>query len=303
MSRTVVVAGGSGFLGKAICRAFSEAGWTPAVLSRRPDSKSPWSQAAWDAKSPGPWGQSLEGAGAVVNLAGEPVSQKWTLQAQDSIRSSRIDATQAVARAVEQCQNPPKAWINASAIGYYGNRGDETLDEQSAPGDAGDFLVRTSLEWEAAVFDAKTPGTSRSVVRIGVVLGLGGGAFPTLLKLAKAFLGGSSGDGRQWVSWIHVDDLARLFVWIAERSLSGPVNGTAPEPVTNEALMASIRASVGRPWSPPVPALGLQLASLFGAPDPTLLLHSQRVLPKAALDGGFEFRFPTLQSALDDLVR
>lgn len=293
----MIVAGGSGFVGRALVAALREAGYEPQVLTRRKGDP-----LEWDARTLGPWAQAVDGAVAVINLTGETVAQKWTLKAQEKILHSRIESTRVLGQAIAAASQPPAIWVNASAIGFYGDRGEERLSENSPPGPAESFLVKTCLAWEAAHDEADLPGTRRAKVRIGFVCGRDGGGLPVLIKLARAFLGGAVGSGKQGMSWIHLNDLARLFVWIVEGQREGVFNGVAPAPVSNAGFMAALRKVLGRPTVPPAPAFALQLASAFGAPDPDVVLTGQFVHPDRALAEGFTFEFGTVDSALKNLV-
>lgn len=290
----IVVGGGSGFVGKALGRVFSDA--EVVILSR-----SGKGGAKWDASTVGPWAEALEGADAVINLAGEPVAQPWTPAVRKAILDSRVESTRAIGQAIRACQTPPKIWINASAVGFYGSRGDEVLTEASSPGPETDFLVETCLAWEREVFEAPV-SIPRAAIRIGFVLGNDGGALPLLAKLTRGFLGGAVGDGRQYMPWIHVDDLARMFRWVLEGGREGVYNGTAPDPATNADFMTALRKQIGRPWSPPAPKFGLQLFRAVGGPEPQVALMSTRAKPARALSEGFAFGYPDLPAALKNLL-
>ena len=298
----VVLAGGSGFIGHELITLFTHLGDEVVVLSRHPQDLGNARCVVWDAENVGDWAKDLEGARAVINLSGSPIQVKWTKESRLEILQSRLRSAQAIGRAIQKCVQPPEAWINASAIGYYGDRGGEELTEASAPGKRKDFVVDTCVAWEAAPSEFDTPNTRKCIVRIGIVLGKGGGAFPPYLKLTRCFLGGHHGGGEQYVSWIHVKDLARIIAQCAERDLGPVVNGTSPNPVTNRFFMAALRGVVGRPWSPPVPGFILAIANLFGAPDPSLILNGQRVLPKAARDAKFVFEYDDLRDAFRSLI-
>ncbi len=313
MKGRVVIAGGSGFIGTALTRALLDSGREVVVLSRSGKAPKGARGAVWDGRSVGAWADELEDAEAVVNLAGTPINCKWTNLARVQISSSRVGSSLLVGRAAAMCKNPPRVWINASAVGVYGNSGGAELDEtavganQEAVENAEDhgqfFLAQVCRTWEQAVDQADTPSTRKVKLRIGFVLARDGGALPVLVKLTKAFFGGAAGNGRQYVSWIHIDDLVRLTLWLIESEIEGPVNATAPNPVTNAELMAALRKQLGRPWSPPVPAPVLRLVGKTVGPDASLVLEGQRVVPKKALDGGFSFRFPELPQAFGDLFR
>lgn len=257
---------------------------------------------SWDAEHDGDWTTVVDGAEAVVNLVGEPINQRWSESARRSIMGSRVNSTRAVGRAIEAASKPPRIWVNASATGYYGNRGDEWLSEDSGPGNASEFLVETCLAWEAALHDASTPRTGKAALRIGLVLGAGGGMLEVLTKLTKGFLGGQVASGQMWMPWVHVEDLARAAVFAVERDLQGPINGSASGPVTNGELMAQLRARLRRPWSPPAPEFAIRLAGSLGIVEPALVLTSARVRPDRLIREGFDFSFPSLEEALADLL-
>lgn len=302
MSKRVVVAGGTGFIGRALVPALDAAGWQPILLTRHPSEGASYRECEWDGKSLGEWQEEVDGAFAVINLSGESVSKHWTTQSKLAMQESRLQSTCVLGEAIQQSSEPPKVWLNASAIGYYGDRGDEPLDESSLPGRKGDFLVDLCVAWEHEQERVETPNTRKARVRTGVVLGRVGGAFEPIRKIASAFLGGRIGSGRQYFSWIHLDDLVRLYLWLLDTEIAGPVNGTAPEPVTNAEFMERVRSALHRPAAPPVPAFGLQLVSAFGGPEASLLLQGQRVLPKVAQEHGFDFQFGDLRLALEDLL-
>lgn len=297
----VVIAGGTGLVGRELTAMLTRLGYSVVVLSRSGNAPVGARGETWDGATEGPWCATLENAAAVINLAGTPISVKWDRDAKNAILQSRVASTEVIGRALSKAAAPPPVWINASAVGYYGDRADEVLTESSAPGKRRDFLVDTCVAWEASMDQA--PTTVRKVkLRTGIVLAKDGGALPPLAKLTRFFLGGPVGAGDQFVSWIHIKDLVRLIVHVIEKPVEGAVNGVAPHPATNRFLMATMRGVIGRPWAPPVPAFALRLANMFGAPDPSLLLYSQRVEPRAALDSGFTFEFDDLRDALRDLL-
>ncbi len=296
--KRVVIAGGSGFIGSSLKSELENLGYEVVILTRKGGT-----QASWDGEKLGKWAELFEGAYAVINLAGETVAQKWTLQAMNSIRDSRLKTTRVIGEAFNSQANPPPVWINASAIGYYGSRGEEELTENSLAGASDQFLPNLCEKWEA---EARTacPSTTRLVlVRIGVALGREGGAFLPLLKLAKFFLGGAPGKGTQWFSWIHKQDLVRLIIWAVENhNISGPINAVAPNPVRFNEFCKLLRQKLSRPFSPNIPAFFLQLGTAFGAPDASLLLDSCKVKPIKAIESGFQFSYETVEAAIADLV-
>lgn len=294
--RRVVIAGGTGFVGTALSARLKQQGYGVTLLSRQPGA----GKVPWDGVYVGDWQKALEGAWGLINLSGAPITLKWTDENKSRIVNSRVQSTLALAKALEMTELKPKVWLNASAVGIYGDRGDEIVDEASPLGVGGDFMVDCCEEWEASFFGG--PAQTRKVaVRTGVVLGREGGAYPILSRLVKCFLGGAVGSGRQYMSWIHIEDLARLIQFAIESPIQGPINGTAPNPVTNSQLMATLRRSFGRPWVPPVPAVALKLMTALGGPESTPLLQGQRVIPAQLLGHGFEFLFEELASAFEAL--
>jgi uncharacterized protein (TIGR01777 family) len=242
--------------------------------------------------------EDLEGCAAVVHLAGEPVSRRWTAAAKERIRSSRVDGTHRVVEAMSACKKPPKVLVSASAIGIYGSRGESILDESSAP--APDFLGLVAIQWENEAYKAEAFGVRVVTLRFGVILARDGGALKQMLLPFKLGIGGRIGNGRQWMSWIHIDDVARLIIFaIGNESVRGPMNAVAPNPVTNARFTRELARALHRPAIFPVPLFALRM--LFGQMA-EILYASQRVLPEAAIRAGFEFRFREIDVALRDLL-
>jgi uncharacterized protein (TIGR01777 family) len=239
---------------------------------------------------------ALAGADAVVHLAGEPVSQRWTKEVREKIRSSRVEGTRKLVAAMRA--NPPRVLVSASAVGYYGSRGDERLTESSAPGDG--FLADVCVEWEREALNAEEFGVRVVCLRNGLVLGQGGGLQKMMLPF-KLGAGGKIGDGKQWVAWIHLADAVGLIEFaILSSQLRGPINVTDPNAATNAELTRELAHALHRPAVLPVPIFALQL--LYG--DMAQIIYaSQRVIPEAALRAGYQFRFPKLEGALLDIVR
>jgi uncharacterized protein len=248
------------------------------------------------ASSPPP--AALETADAVVHLAGEPVAQRWTAEAKRRIRESRVQSSRNLVEGLAQLPRRPETLVCASAIGYYGSRGDEVLSESSPPGNG--FLPEVCVEWERAAGRAATLGMRVAIIRIGVVLDARGGALARMVPPFRAGVGGPIGSGRQWMSWIHAEDLAELFRLVIEGSHDGVFNGVAPFPVTNREFTRELACVLGRLAILPIPAFALKL--LFGEMA-QILLESQRVAPRTAETAGFRFRFPQLAPALADLLR
>jgi len=290
----VVIAGGTGFIGKAVARQLKRDDFEPVTLGRGSNA-----DVVWDAKSLGDWTRALEGAEAVINLTGSPITEPWTTENRKKILDSRIESARVIGRAIQQADRPPAVWINASAIGYYGDRGDELLTETSSAGSG--FLSEVCQAWETALFDGESPA-ARAAVRIGIVLGRDGGALGPLVPLTRAFLGGAQGDGSQWMSWILDSDLAWAFSHIVRRREPGVWNGVGPQPVRNRDFMQALRSQLGRPWSPPAPKFALEVAAKLGGPDPSVLLSSMRVVPQRLLDAGALFTGRDLKQTLANLA-
>ncbi len=282
----VVLTGATGFIGSRLTALLREAGHQCNALARTGSGDN----TAWS---------SMEGADAVVHLAGEPVAQRWTEETKKRIRESRRDGTANLVRALGQLSRRPSVLVSASAIGVYGDRGDETLTEVSPPGSG--FLAEVTREWEAAADGATALGMRVVKVRIGVVLGKNGGALAKMLPVFRAGAGGKLGSGRQWMSWVHLDDLTGLFRFALENNaVSGVLNGTAPNPVRNAEFTRDLAAALHRPALFTVPGAALRL--MFGEMA-TVLLGGQRVLPAATEDAGFRFRYQELRSALESILR
>jgi hypothetical protein len=295
----VVITGASGFIGRRLLKALSQRGDSLHVLSRHAGTNLPPGVgiSVWDAMKGAPPLDALRGADAVVHLAGEPVAQKWTPEAKRAIRESRVTGTRHLVEAISQLE-PKPALICSSAIGYYGSRGDTALDEGSPAGSG--FLADVCVDWEREAFAAHAAGARVAVIRTGVALDPRGGALQRMLPPFRLGLGGPLGTGKQWMSWVHLEDLVDIYVFALEKEVSGVLNGTAPNPVTNAEFTRELAAALHRPAILPVPKLPLKLA--FGEMA-GMLFDSQRVLPKQTQSTGFEFRYPRLDGALKDLLR
>ncbi|HEX4810232.1 MAG TPA: TIGR01777 family oxidoreductase [Bryobacteraceae bacterium] len=294
-----LITGASGFIGTKLVDTLLASGHSVNYLGRKRSSRLD-SRAAYFCLEPGkaPPLDSMPRLDTVVNLAGEPVAQRWTNEVKRKIHESRVQLTRQLVEAIGQLKHKPSVLVNASALGYYGDRGDEILTEASEPGV--DFLARVCIDWEREALCAAEYGLRVTTVRIGVVLGQNGGALAKMLPLFRLGLGGRLGNGRQWMPWIHVQDLIRLFVFAAEtKELSGAVNGSAPEPLRNADFTRELAHALHRPAVFTVPrfalhaALGEMAEFAFG---------SLRVVPKAAEDSGFRFEFRNLDGALRDLL-
>jgi hypothetical protein len=299
----IVATGGTGFVGRALVHALLGDGAEVTVITRdveraRPRLPARCRLATWD---PGDLGGAIEAADAVVNLAGEGVAEgRWTAHRREAIRSSRVSTTRALVDAIERLApgRRPHALVSASAVGYYGDRGDEILIEEAAAGPG--FLAEVCGAWEAEAGRAAALGVRTAITRIGVVLGRGGGALERMLPPFRLGLGGRLGPGTQWMSWIHRDDLVALLRFALERaSVSGVMNAVAPEPVRNDTFTRALGATLGRPALLPVPAAALRLA--LGEMS-AILLASQRVRCAAAERAGFGFRYREVGAALAEIL-
>ncbi len=294
----ITLTGATGFVGSRLLAKLIADGHRVHVLGRRRSPKLPGSVSfsEWSAASEPP-PESLAGADAVIHLSGEPVAQRWTAAAKARIRNSRVDGTRLLVGALARQPRRPAVFVCASAIGFYGSRGDETLTETSAAGQG--FLAEVVTDWESAA-QAAEPLSIRVVsLRLGVVLGQGG-ALAKMLPPFRFGVGGRIGSGRQWMSWIHIADAVALSLFAVDNSaLRGPVNATSPQPVTNLDFTRELAAGLHRPAIFPVPPVALKL--LFGEMA-GVLLGSQRVLPKAAEAAGFHFRYPELRPALAEIL-
>lgn len=298
----IILAGGSGFLGAILAADLARGGHEIVTLTRNTSGRPATPRVRFETWAPngqtGPWAASIEGSDAVVNLAGESIAAKrWSAAQKRRILDSRLLATQSLSSAIRQATKKPRVFVSGSAVGYYGDRGDETLTETSSPG--GDFLAGVCKEWEAAA--AAVRDLTRVVhIRTGVVLDKHGGALPKMLAPFNFFVGGPVGSGTQYMPWIHLDDWTRLVSWaITDAGPHGALNATAPNPVTNKEFSAALGHALRRPSALTAPAFALRMA--LGEMADALLLSSQRALPVRAADSGFAFRFTTIDEAFEDI--
>ncbi len=299
----VFMTGGTGFVGSYVSRRLTEDGHEVTVLSRSkgrtPELPGGVRRIAGDPMKGGPWQEDLVGHDAVINLAGSSIFSRWTPRAKQMLLDSRVLTTRNVVDALSRLESKPLL-VSCSAIGYYGGHDDDRiLDEGSPPGD--DFLAHVGMAWEAEGRRAEPFGMRVVITRFGIVLGKGGGAMAHMVPAFRFALGSPLGSGRQWFSWIHLEDLYRVLLYVIERpGLTGPVNCTAPNPVRNADLVKTLARAVHR-WAflPAVPAFAMKLALGELA---QVVLKGQRVLPKRLQEEGFQFRYPNLREALEDLV-
>jgi uncharacterized protein len=293
----ITLTGATGFIGRHLMEALRARGDQLTVLTRSPRSGTNPRYLTWDASSAPP-GEALE-ADAIFHLAGESVAQRWTPEVKRRIRSSRVESTRALVRGLVGAAARPKVLVSMSAIGIYGSRGDEVLSESSPPGSG--FLEDTCVEWEREAQRAADAGIRVVNPRIGIVLGRDGGALKRMLTPFRMGVGGRLGSGDQWMSWVHVDDVAGLLLLALDRpDAHGPMNATAPSPVRNSEFTRELARALTRPALFPVPLFALKL--VFGEMA-NVLISSQRVKPQAAIEAGYRYRFAELGPALENILR
>lgn len=296
----ILVSGGTGFVGRALVLRLRRDGHAVTVLAR--DAARAASLLGTEARivstnSPDVLAAEVERAHAVISLAGEPVIGRWTTKRRESIRKSRTESTRKLVEAIGKASTPPKVFVSASAVGYYGDGGDRILTEKSPIGSG--FLADVCQDWEYEARKAESGATRVAIFRIGVVLGLGGGALEPMLPLFRAGVGGPIGSGRQYVSWIHIEDLVGMMATaITDARYAGTFNATGPEPVTFKAFAKALGRALQRPAMLPAPSFAIR--AVFGEAA-SVLLEGQRALPERALELGYWHRFATVDAALSDL--
>jgi uncharacterized protein (TIGR01777 family) len=299
----VLLTGASGFIGSAVCDSLLVRGDSVVGLTRDPERARGTNPSVvwhgWEPTLERPPAEAFDGVTGVVNLVGERIDQRWTDEAKERIRESRRTGTRNLVGAIAGLQEKPHVLVSQSAIGYYGDRGEAILDESAEPGEGFDSEV--VREWEGAAGEAEALGLRVAIVRTGHVLDPRGGLLAQLLTPFRLGVGGPIAGGRQYVSWIHIEDEAGLILWALDNEkAAGTFNATAPNPVTNRAFSKSLGSALGRPAAMPVP--GIALDAKFGREFGRVLRGGQRVLPRRATDLGFQFRHPELDEALADLL-
>jgi uncharacterized protein (TIGR01777 family) len=299
----VFMTGGTGFVGTSLREGLLGLGHGVTILTRSAASagegRARVRYVEGDPTRPGPWQQTVAGHEVIINLAGASIFKRWTKEVKQVIRDSRIKTTQNLVDALSGGSPKKVTLFSTSAIGYYGFRGDEALDEDSSPGD--DFLANLSQEWEAKALRAVQHGVRVIICRFGIVLGAAGGALGQMVPIFRKGLGSPLGSGKQWFSWIHEKDLVNIYLFLLDKSdFSGPVNCTAPHPVRNEELTRALAQAMGKPaFMPAVPGFMVKLTmGEFGA----VLLEGQKVMSKRLFELGYPFRFPRIEAALKDLL-
>ena len=303
MTMRFLITGGSGLIGRVLTASLVRSGHQVVVLSRQPQritglpvgASAEW----WDGHTADGWGSLASAADAIINLAGENISSgRWTDERKRSILESRLNAGRAVVQAVKAAVKKPRVVIQASAVGYYGPRGDEDVTEETPSGQ--DFLAQVTAKWEVSTSSLEALGVRRVIIRTGVVLSAGGGALTRMLLPFRLFVGGRLGNGRQWFPWIHIaDEVGAIRFLIENENARGPFNLTAPVPLTNAEFSRLLGQQLRRPSLIPLPAFALRL--LFGEMS-AVLLAGQRTIPHRLLQLGFTFKFPEVDLALRDLL-
>ena len=301
----IVIAGGSGFLGQALASSFLDQGHEVVILSRGRGSESSFGTfVPWDGNSLGEWVNELESAEVLINLSGRSVDCRYTSQNRALILNSRVNSTRILGEAISGLLSPPKAWLNASTATIYSDRrGDRGAHDETSEGNAQGFSEEVGRAWEKAFFESNRKDVRQIAMRISIVLGGGGGAFPVMRRFAKLGLGGAQGPGSQWMSWLHIDDwVAIVHFLIANHSIHGAVNLASPHPVTNSSFMREMRkyfAPLG--IGLPAPSIAVHLGAILIGTAPELVLKSRKVCSKVLRQHGYDFIHPNLSSCLKEL--
>lgn len=310
----IVIPGGTGQVGTLLARAFAADGHEVVVLSRTP-TPAPWRVVRWDAETVGDWAGELDGADAVINLAGRSVNCRYSAANRKLILDSRVNSTRAVGQAIARATRPPRVWVQSSTATIYAHTYDAPNDEATGVLGGGDaeagapdtwrFSIDVAKSWERACEEAATPRTRKVLLRSAVTMSPDrGGIFDVLLGLVRRGLGGTNGDGKQYVSWVHDRDFVRAVSWIIDHAeLSGPVNVASPNPVPNAEFMRGLRAAAGVGFGLPAARWMLEVGAVLMRTESELVLKSRRVVPGRLLDSGFAFDFPAWAGAATDLCR
>lgn len=291
MEKKVIIAGGTGFIGTYISSRFKENGYEVKIISRNGSIN---------------WGDrpglihTLENTEVLINLAGKSINCRFTEKNKNTILKSRVDTTRILGEAIQECTHPPALWINASTASVYGEHTGRAMTERD-PDDRDSFPAEVARQWEKTFFSFRLPDTRQVAMRFGMVLGKNGGAIQPLMRLTRFGLGGRYGDGTQMISWVHVEDLFQMIVFIDQhKSISGIFNGTAPAPVTNRTFMKSMRAVMQVSIGIPAPKVIVKIGTFVIGTDPQLILEDLWALPERLLKMGFVFSYPDLRSALEN---
>jgi len=304
--KKVVLAGGSGFLGQALSRSLSSDGYEVVVLGRSPAPRGAIGRfVIWDGQKLEEWKTELEGADALLNLTGRSVDCRYTEENRELILNSRVDSTRVLGQAIKDCVDPPKVWLNSStATIYKDRRGDLEPHDESSDDFGMGFSVGVAQAWEKAFGESAIDGVRKVALRVSIVLGRDGGAFPVMRRFAKLGLGGAQGPGSQWMSWLHIDDWVGVARFLMEnQSVDGAVNLAAPNPVTNASFMREMR----KRFAPmgiglPAPSLFVRIGAFFMRTAPELVLKSRKVVSATLAESGYSFKYPDLAQAIRNLA-
>ncbi len=299
MKKKIIIAAGTGFLGKVLENHLTKNGYAVTILSRSPEKAN---HVLWNAKELGTWRNEFEDAYAVINLTGKSVDCRYNQENKDVIYSSRIDSTNVIGEAIQLCKQAPKVWINSSTATIYQYSLKKEMSEED--GDIGDdFSMNIAKSWEKAFYNHNLPNTRQIAIRTSIVLGKNGGALIPLKSITKLGLGGKQGSGNQKVSFIHEHDFARAIAFLLENEMiNGNVNVTAPNPSNNKTLMSIIRKELKIPFGIPQPKWMLEIGTFFLRTETELVLKSRNVIPKRLLNNGFKFKYETINETLNNLI-
>lgn len=306
----IVIAGGTGQVGTFLARDFQANNHEPVILSRRAE-KAPWRVVPWDAETLGDWAQEVDGADVVINLAGRNVNCRYTEENRREIMESRVKSTKILGEAISKAVSPPRVWLQSSTATIYAHRYDAPNDEitgiigghePDAPKSWG-FSIEVARNWEKTANEANTPNTRKVLMRSAIILSPDReGIFDVLLGLVRKGLGGTAGDGRQYISWLHDQDFIRMIYFLIERDeLDGAINLAAPNPLPNKEFMQVLREAWGAKIGLPATEFMLKIGAVLMQTETELALKSRRVVPTRLLDAGFEFKFPDWENAARDL--
>lgn len=299
----LVITGGSGYIGHLLAEHFARRFYTVVILSRQALETLPHARTVrWDGENLGAWAKELEGAAAIINMAGRSVNCRYNEKNKQEIYDSRLHSTRVIGDAIGNCQNPPPLWINSSSATIYRHALDRAMDD--ATGEIGSgFSVDVCRRWEKMLFDAVTPDTRKIALRSAIVISKEGEAMEAFLKLTKFGLGGKLGPGTQFMSWIHGNDFTRIIEFLMEhQELDGVINCAAPDPIPNARFMSVLRRLCHRPIGLPATVWMLKIGAWLLGTETELLLKSRRVVPRRLVDAGFQFKYPDIESALREIV-
>ena len=300
--KKLIIAAGTGFLGQVLIHHFKDKFDEIVILTRgKSQTIDGIKYVNWNARTFSGWEKELENVTVLINLAGKSVDCRYTKKNKKEILWSRIESTKILNKAVLNCKNPPKHWLNSSTATIYRFSLDKQMDE--VDGEIGnDFSINVALSWEKAFFKTETPKTMKTALRTSIVLGKNGGAFVPLKTLTKMGFGGKQGNGNQFVSWIHEEDFANAVDFIIEKEMTGVINIVSPTPIRNVDFMEKLRKAVGFPFGIPLSKFFLEIGSFIIRTETELVLKSRNVVPKRLLENGFQFKFGDIDEAFRDLI-